>query len=166
MKKKIAVIVSYIIEADRDDYIQIEKGSFREDFVNGYNEKFPDEIQLTENLHGVRNGVTVLPLNSMNVEECPICGLLMTDPEKPNAINIVAKRAINVQGINICSGCDWELQIDMSHGRTVQSIIDEKASNTETIAAMKESIDISSGIISSKSYKSARELFDELASDE
>lgn len=41
-----------------------------------------------------------------------------------------------------------------------------KIPNAETLAAMKEANDISKGAVPSKSYKNARELFDELDAEE
>lgn len=107
---KIALSVNYVLDVEnRNDFYNVGNGYRRDDIVKELSVKFPNEIKLSENVKGIRNGeVACVPLyENKNCVRCDCCGkYLSLSKELPLSLDCPTE----ANGRTLCGSCVWELR--------------------------------------------------------
>ena len=115
VKRKILITVSYILEAERNEFWDAGTGrptDANEEFLKG--KAFPKELAFPGGLRAERYYVKhqIVDFPHYNFLLCPICGRALTNPAKPYPIYELDK-CVTVEGVGLCSGCahQWDPDI-------------------------------------------------------
>ena len=125
IKNRVLVSVNYIVEVENDDMWGKKNGEQFKKISEPFEERFPEEIQLTESISIQRESLkyTNLDYPNANRMECPVCKRLITDPSKPNPIRVL-REAKELEGVMLCESCSYDIKWDMkSTGKNIKSVL-------------------------------------------
>lgn len=120
IKNQILITVSYVVEAEIDDFFH------NQEVKKNLKKRFPKKAKIAENLYAKRQHLShiIIDYPNANLMKCPICKCFITDSTKPNYVYTIQK-AVELEGVTMCSSCAWELDFDVKNGRTIESILED-----------------------------------------
>jgi len=121
IKRRVLISISYVAEVEHTDFWK--KGGLADGVKEGLESHFPKRIELTSAIKAGREHLSYLPIDlpHTNVSQCPLCKHFMAHAANPNPM-LILRDAKDVEGVSICSLCAWEVEFDLKHGETMESI--------------------------------------------
>ena len=109
---KIALTVNYILDVeDENVFYNSKTNKLLDSLKNELNGRFPEELALSENVKGVRNCLTYIPLSeNRNYVRCDSCGKYLSISEN---LYLGLDCLTVIKGRNLCLGCKWELENEL-----------------------------------------------------
>ena len=116
----------YLVETEKNDFWDKDSGFLDPQIAKSLKNRFTKTAKLKEGLYAQKYSLThqIIDYPNANIMKCPVCKRPLTDTSKHKPIYYL-DTAEEFEGIKMCSSCAWEMDYDVKHEKSTESVLEQ-----------------------------------------